>query len=64
MHSNLLECNNGDLSVSELGLLEMCVNNTWTRICAEFLGEREAAVVCQQLGFSVGEGEPCHISLK
>ena len=59
MHSNLSECYNGDLRESVLGLLEMCVNNTWTRICAEFLGVREAAVACQQLGFSVGEGEPC-----
>ena len=54
---NSLECIDGDIRVSNQEILEVCISNTWARICAEFLGDEEASVACQQLGYSVGEGE-------
>ena len=56
-----LECVDGDVRVSNQEFLEVCINNTWARICAEFLGDKEASVACQQLGYSVGEGEAFHV---
>jgi len=30
------ECADGDVRKSELELLEICVNDTWVRICTDF----------------------------
>lgn len=34
------------------GRVEICRNNDWGTICGEKWDERDAAVVCRQLGFS------------
>ena len=50
----IVECADGDIRrLEDLdGLIEICVSNTWARLCAESLEQSEAEVACQQLGFS------------
>ena len=33
------------------GIVEMCVNEQWSRVCHETWDRAEAAVVCRELGY-------------
>lgn len=44
------------------GVVEMCVNEQWSRICHETWDAVEAAVVCRQLGYS-SQGKQRHFTL-
>ena len=52
----LTVCGDGDLRLVEgegigEGRVEICFNNTYGSICADFWDEVDAQVVCGQLGF-------------
>ena len=38
------------------GHVEICLGGVWGRMCGHFWDERDASVVCQELGFTA-EGE-------
>ena len=40
-----------DLSLEGSGLVEVCVNQHWSRVCHETWDRIEAIVVCRELGF-------------
>lgn len=55
------DCEDGDVGLvggpnSTVGRLEVCINRAWGTVCNRRFGTNEALVVCQQLGFSSGEG--------
>ena len=55
-HNYSLACDDGDLRLVDSeslgqGQVEVCFNNTYGSICADFWDERDAQVVCGQLGF-------------
>ena len=39
-------------SSSLFGAVEICFNNTWGTICTDFWDDKDASVVCNQLGYS------------
>ena len=52
------DCTDGKLrissmSIERLGLVEVCVNGTWSVVCSEGWDDIDASVACQQLGYSI-----------
>ena len=66
-YSTLTErpCKDGDIRLvggnnSNEGELELCYNREWRAICDDRWDDREAIVVCRQLGFSGDFLKPYH----
>ena len=59
----VVNCKHGDVrlagsSYSTIGRLELCLNGTWGTICSISFDDKDATVVCKQLGYSP-YGEYC-----
>ena len=58
------DCTDGDVRLEGTPLLsqgrvEICFNSSWGTICRDSWDNRDAAVVCEQLGFG-RDGKSCY----
>ena len=51
-------CSNGDVQLigdsryNNFGRVEVCINESWGKVCSNMWENNDASVVCRQLGFS------------
>ena len=56
---HVAECRNGDVQLvnsygvaSQQGRVEICLDQRWNNVCDEWWTEKDASVVCKQLGYT------------
>lgn len=59
----MTKCKNGEVRLVNgetdgEGRVEICYSNSWGTICDDEWDESEAEVVCRQLNFNDGQGQP------
>ena len=55
--NTLALCQDGDVrlaggSYNNIGRIDLCINGTWGTICSNTFDNKDASVVCRQLGYS------------